>query len=108
MCWKGYADEIRSNYTFRERKNQLRIYVFGEDSSAIYPLYVSSNRENRDYKLKNLLFIGDGNGNNHYRYIKNFNRLMKIDDGSNRPNYVCQYCCQYTPTSKEAIEKHSN
>ena len=81
-----------------EKRNQLRINVFGEENSAIYPLYVSSNRENEDYKLINLLFIGDRNGNNHYAYIKNFNRLMKIDDGNNRSNYVCQYCCQYTTT----------
>ena len=90
-----------------EKRNQLRINVFGEDNSAIYPLYVSSNRENEDYKSINLLFIGDRNGNNHYTYIKNFNRLMKIDDGNNNPNYVCQYCCQYTTSSKEGLEKHS-
>jgi hypothetical protein len=32
---------------------------------------------------------------------------MKIDDGNNRTNYVCQYCCQYTTTSKEGLDKHS-
>ena len=32
---------------------------------------------------------------------------MKIDDGNNKSNYVCQYCCQYTTTSKEGLEKHS-
>jgi hypothetical protein len=31
-----------------EKRNQFRINVFGEDSSAIYPLYVSSNRENEE------------------------------------------------------------
>ena len=32
---------------------------------------------------------------------------MKIDDGNNNPNYVCQYCCQYTTSSKDGLEKHS-
>ena len=90
-----------------EKRNKLRINVFGECDSSIHPLYVSSNRNNEDYKLINLLFIGDKNGNNHYTYIKSFDRLMKIDDGNNRTNYVCQYCCQYTTTSKEGLEKHS-
>ena len=97
-----------------EKRNKLRINVFGESDNSIYPLYVSSNRTNEDYKLINLLFIGgqspreaDKQGNNHYCYIKSFDRLMKIDDGNNRTNYVCQYCCQYTTTSKEGLEKHS-
>ena len=90
-----------------EKRNNLKINVFGEENGAIYPLYVSSNRDNEEFKLINLLFISDRNGNNHYTYIKNFNRLMKIDDGNNKSNYVCQYCCQYTTTSKEGLEKHS-
>lgn len=91
-----------------EKRNNLRINVFAcDDNNSIYPLYVSSNRSNEDYKLINLLFIGDRKGNNHYTYIKNFDRLMKIDDGNNRSNYVCPYCCQYTTTSKEGLEKHS-
>jgi len=32
---------------------------------------------------------------------------MKIDDGNNKTNYVCQYCCQFTTVSKEGLEKHS-
>jgi hypothetical protein len=90
-----------------EKRNQLRINVFGIEENSIYPLYVSSNRSNEEFKLINLLFIGDRNGNNHFTYIKNFNRLMKIDDGNNRTNYVCQYCCQFTTVSKEGLEKHS-
>ncbi len=48
-----------------EKRNNLRINVFGEENEAIYPLYVSSNRDNEDFKLIILLFIGDRNGNNH-------------------------------------------
>ena len=33
-----------------EKRNHLRINVFGESDNSIYPLYVSSNRENEDYK----------------------------------------------------------
>jgi hypothetical protein len=84
-----------------EKRNNLRINVFGIEETSIYPLYVSSNRSNEEFKLINLLFIGERNGNNHYTYIKNFNRLMKIDDGNNKTNYVCQYCCQFTTVSKE-------
>ena len=54
-----------------EKRNQLRINVFGIEENSIYPLYVSSNRSNEEFKLINLLFIGDRNGNNHYTYIKN-------------------------------------
>ena len=90
-----------------EKRNNLRINVFGIEENSIYPLYVSSNRSNEEFKLINLLFIGDRNGNNHYTYIKNFNRLMKVDDGNHKTNYVCQYCCQFTTVSKEGLEKHS-
>ncbi len=90
-----------------EKQNNLRINVFGIEESAIHPLYVSSNRSNEEFKLINLLFIGERNGNNHCTYIKNFNRLMKIDDGNHKTNYVCQYYCQFTTVSKEGLEKHS-
>jgi hypothetical protein len=73
-----------------EKRNNLRINVFGIGETSIYPLYVSSNRSNEGFKLMNLSFIGDRNGNNHYTCIKNFNRLMKVEDGNNICNYVCQ------------------
>ena len=90
-----------------EKRNKLIINVYGLEEKSIYPLYVSSNRNNEEYQLINLLFITDGKENNHYTYIKNFNRLMKIDDGNHRENFVCPYCCQFRTTSKEGFEKHS-
>ncbi len=90
-----------------EKRNDLRINVFGIEENSIYPLYVSSDRSNEEFKLINLFFIGDRNSNKHYTYIKNFNRLIKNDDGKNRGNYICQYCCQFKTTSKDELEKHS-
>ena len=51
-----------------EKRHKLRINVFGEGDNSIYPRYVSSNRTNEDFKLIDLLFIGD-KANNHYCYI---------------------------------------
>lgn len=90
-----------------EKRNKLIINVYSVEEKSIYPLYVSSNRGNEEYLQINLLFITDGQGNNHYTYIKNFNRLMKSNDDNHNENFVCPYCCQFRTTSKEGFEKHS-
>ncbi len=87
-----------------EKRNNLRFNVFGLRKLQFIPFMYHQIEVMKNSKLINLLFIGDRNSNNNYTYIKNFNRLMKIDDGNNRSNYVCQYCCRFKTTSKEGLE----
>lgn len=88
-----------------EKRNNLRINVYGIEEKSIVPLYTSSNRTNDEYPLINLLYITDGT-NSHYTYIKNFNTLM-CETNDKNSNYVCPYCCQFRTTSKTGIEKHT-
>lgn len=88
-----------------EKRNNLKINVFGVENKSIYPLYVSSNRNNENLIMINLLFINDDKGNNHYCYIKNFDRLMATNELHHK-NMVCPYCCHFRTTQKNAFENH--
>ena len=88
-----------------EKRNNLRINVYGIEEKSIVPLYTSSNRTNDEYPLINLLYITDG-VNSYYTYIKNFNTHM-CETNDKNSNYVCPYCCQFITTSKTGIEKHT-
>lgn len=87
-----------------ENRNNLQINVFGIENKSIVPLYVSSNRNQQNVKLIQLLYITEGE-KSHYTYIKNFNKLM-CEVGDKNSNYVCPYCCEYRTTTEKGIEKH--
>ena len=87
--------------SFFEKRNKLRINVYGLDKNSVIPLFVSSNRENTEYPMIHLFYY-----NNHYCYVKDFNRL--IGSCGDR-NMVCPYCCEFKTSggnAKETMEKH--
>ena len=89
-----------------EKRNQLRINVFGVENRSIFPIYTTANRGIDNYPEINLLYITKGE-NSHYTYIKNWNRLM-CNIGDKNENFVCNLCCGFTTTSKQALDKHKN
>lgn len=86
---------------FFEKRNDLRINLYGLEDRSIIPLYVSHNKDKVDFPLIHLFFY-----KNHYCYIKDFNKLM----GSSGEKYlVCPYCCEFTSNgtgAKNAMDKH--
>jgi len=90
-------DKLRSF----EHKNNLKINVYCVDDEGIVPLYVSSLKDKTDLDFIHLFYHEE-----HYSYIKNFNRLFA--DGK----MVCPYCCQYSISTKtgdycqQSMEKH--
>ena len=58
--------DIRARIAAQDNKTKSGTST--QSDNSIYPRYVSSNRTNEDFKLIDLLFIGD-KANNHYCYI---------------------------------------
>ena len=90
-----------SKIMFFEKRNDLRINLYGLEDKSIVPLYVSHNKDKLDYPLVHLFFY-----NNHYSYIKDFNKLV---NKSGEKHFVCPYCCEYTSNGgggKNAMDKH--
>ena len=95
---------------FFEKRNNLRINIYSienddqrseQSSNSIFPLFVSCNKEKIELPLIHLMFH-----ENHYSYIKDFDRLMGSHDVK---HYVCPYCCEFQSNgngSKEAMDKH--
>ena len=69
---------------------------------SIYPIYVSKERYGDHIEL---LYIEDGEGGQHYVYIKDFRRLMYNFTKHKGRKHFCMNClqCRY---SKEALAKH--
>ena len=75
--------------------NDIKFNVFGvDDKQSIYPLYISNKI--RD-KTCNLLLI-----ENHYVWIKDFNKLMNTQSKDNHKLFFC-YCCVQHFTSEEIL-----
>ena len=96
---------------FFEKKNKLRINVFGIENKDIITLYNTHLKTNIDYPLINLLYFGDGE-QYHYSYIKDLSKLLsKQSNGQNNhhKNLVCPYCLEFqtcSGNSEEAMKKH--
>jgi hypothetical protein len=89
---------------FFEKRNNIRINVYGLDRNDVVPLYVSSIKE-----MEGVPFIHLFYHDKHYSYIKNFNRLFGQEG---KRHLVCPYCCQFTTNQscrangEEAMKKH--
>ena len=86
---------------FFEKKNNLKINVYGCDRGEVIPLYVSTNKDRDDLQFIHLFYY-----DKHYSYIKHFDRLF---GQSGVRHLVCPYCCQFTTNSRDAqnsLENH--
>jgi hypothetical protein len=98
---------------FFEKRNDVRINVYGLYNNNVVLLYVSSISHREELKYINLFYHTHIKYNEatkkdevigHYSYIKHFNRLFG-EKGKKR--LVCQYCCQFktTQSTREKCEK---
>lgn len=94
-----------------EKKNKLRINVFGIEKKDIITLYNTHLKTNTDYPLINLLYFVD-EGKKHYCYVKDLSRLLSNqsnEKNSHHKNLVCPYCLQFSTNSghsEAAMKKH--
>ena len=66
----------------------ISVYTMAQDGVIVYPLYMSKKRSLNPI---NLLLI-EGEDNNHYTYIKDYNRLLRHSNDHHTKAF-CPYCC---------------
>lgn len=98
---------------FFEKRNNVRINVYGLIKTDVVPLYVSAIKERGELPFIHLFYHKGQNENGeivgHYSYIKNFNRLFGCNG---KHHQICPYCCQFTVNSanaqaaKASLENH--
>ena len=82
--------------------DDIRFSVYGvTKDQTIYPLYTSNKICD---KTCNLLLIENGN-ENHYVWIKDFNKLMNTLSKDDHKLFFCYYCLQHF-TSEEILKNH--
>ena len=82
-----------------EKRNNLAINVYGLKEKRVVPLQCTKIPTNKIIKL---LFLEE-NGNCHYTWIKNFDRLLHLE-GSDR-RYHCPFCL-HGFAEKHTCEEH--
>ena len=84
-----------------EKQNNfaISVYTVKEKEKTIYPLYITKMRNKPPIQL--LLIEGDGR--NHYTYIRNLNRLLSTR--TEDPKLFCPYCC-YGFCKRYNVEKN--
>ena len=83
--------------------DDFRFNVYGvTKDQTIYPLYTSNRICD---KTCNLLLIENGN-ENHYVWIKDFNKLINTQSKNSRKLFFCYYCLQHF-TSENILKNHT-
>ena len=83
--------------------DDIRCNVYGvTKDQTIYPLYTCNKICD---KTCNLLLIENGN-ENHYVWIKDFNKLMNTQSKDGHKLFFCYYCLQHF-ISKEILKNHA-
>ena len=109
LIWDGikFPTKIDDIHKFEKNNPTIAINVFIIDNDSkekgenrICPYY--SSKLYKDRTIINLLLIEDKQ-NNHYVWIKNFNRFMGHDN--NHKFYYCTHCLQKYSTN-EKLEEH--
>ena len=86
-----------------EKQSQININVFGYYQKKPYPIYISSKEKYPDHM--ELLFIEGDEPQQHYVYIKDYNRFFSTCNKHEHLNHYCMYCLRNFYT-KESLEKH--
>ena len=94
----------QKDYNNVERKNGIRVNIFGYENKQPYPIHVSKERFKEEL---NLLLIEE-DGNKHYVLIKDFNSFMfKHSKHKGRKNFFMN-CLQCFSTSELLNEHRKN
>ena len=84
-----------------ENQNNISVNVFGYENKNTFPLYVSQKMVEATLDV---LLITEGK-NQHYVWIKDFNRFMYNQNQHREKKHFCRYCLQCFST-KEILCKH--
>ena len=110
-CDKKYVEKLDysgiefpvhvKQYNKIEKKNNIRVNVFGYEEKQPYVIYISKEKFN---SCLNLLLLTEGEVK-HYCLIKDFNKFMYNKTKHKGRKHFCMYCLQCL-SSKEHLEKH--
>ena len=84
-----------------EQQNKINVNVFGYENKQPHPLFISKEKF-EDYM--ELLLITE-NENNHFVYIKDFNRFMFNQTKHKNKKNFCMHCLQCF-SAQEVLDKH--
>ena len=86
-----------------EKKNNIRINVFGYEEKQPYPIYIS--KENSEDHMELLLITKDEN--KHYVLIKDFNKFMYNQTKHKERKHFCMHCLQCF-SSERVLNNHKD
>ena len=92
-----------NQYNKIEKQNDININVFGYENKQPYPIYISKEKYEKHIEL---LLITEEN-NNHYVFIKDFNRFMYNQTKHEHKKHFCMHCLQCF-SSEEVLNNHKN
>ena len=84
-----------------EQQNEINIKVFGYENKQPYPLRIS--KEKFEDHMELLLISEDMN--NHFVYIKDFNRFMFNQTKHKNKKHFCMHCLQCFST-RDVLDRH--
>ena len=84
-----------------EKKNNIRINVFGYEEKQPYPIYIS----NEKYKDHMELLLITKDENKHYVLIKDFNKFMYQQTKHKERKHFCMHCLQCF-SSERVLNNH--
>jgi hypothetical protein len=87
-----------------EKQNNISINCYCYDN-GIYPIYISTKTDKRTNI--NLMYITNEDGNSHYCYIKDFNRLNFSYNKHKDKKHFCMYCL-HGFSSQKLLDKHTD
>ena len=91
----------KKDYNKIEKKNGIRVNVFGYENKQLYPIHISKE----DFEMELNLLLLESDGKKHYVLIKDFNLFMlKQTKHKNKKNF-CMNCLQCF-SSKEVLDAH--
>jgi hypothetical protein len=93
---------IQSIGKFEEQNPTISVNVFGCSGKHVFPMRVTKERKRMNHV--NLLYLSE-ESNDHYCWIKNFNRLMHSITKHNGGKHFCYYCLSHF-SRKDILDKH--
>ena len=91
----------KKDYNKIEKKNGIRVNVFGYENKQPYPIHISKE----DFKMELNLLLLESDGNKHYVLIKDFNSFMFKQTKHKSKKNFCMNCLQCF-SSKEVLDAH--
>ena len=88
-----------------EENNNISVNVFGYESKSTFPIYLSSKQSETPLNL--LLISDEVTFNQHYVYIKDFDRFMYNKTSHHNKKHFCMFCLQSFCTL-DILNEHKN